>query len=82
MLYNAIAVVVIPFLVQLLKKLKLPVKLAPYAAVVLAVVYIIVAKAAGLPGVELNTALDAITKILGIAGTSVLGYDIVKKIGE
>jgi len=81
MLYNAIAVVVIPLLVQLLKKLKLPVKMAPYAAIALAVVYIVVAKTAGLPGVELETALDAITKILGVAGTSVLGYDIVKKIG-
>lgn len=79
-LTDFVAVVVIPFIVQLLKKIKLPTKVAPYVAVILAAVYVGVAKALGLASTDFQTVLDFIIKALGIGGVAVLGYDVVKSI--
>ena len=80
MIANVVAAVVIPFLVQLLKMIKLPTKWAPIAAVVLAVIYVAIAKAMGIEGVEYNDAYQLIITALGVSGASVLGYDVVKKL--
>lgn len=77
---DIIAVVVIPLIIELLKKLKLPKAIAPLVALGLAAVYVIVGKQLGLPGTDFQTALDYITKILGISAISVFGYDVVKKL--
>lgn len=79
---NIIATVVIPFVVQGLKMwVKLPAKLAPIVALVLAIVYVAIAKAAGLQA-ELNDVYQAILLAIGIGGASVLGYDVTKKLTE
>ncbi len=80
-MFDAIAVVIIPFIVAGLKKLKLPSKFAPIA--VFAIAIIIVAGGKFL-GYELSTQTiqEALLKALGIAGVSALGYDQLKKLTE
>jgi len=78
-MYDAIAVIVIPFLVAGLKKIKLPVKFAPIAAFVLALIIVAGGKVAGLD-LNVTTVMEAIIKALAISGISVLGYDTVKKL--
>lgn len=77
-MFEIITAVIIPFVVQLLKKIKLPKRLAPLVAVILAILAVVGAK---LLGYDLNiqNALEAILKILGISGMSVLGYDLLKR---
>jgi len=76
-----LATIIIPFIVQLLKKMKLPSKFAPIVALVLAIVYVAIARVAGIDA-DLNTIVAQITQALTIAGIGVLGYDTVKKITE
>lgn len=78
-MFEVITVVVIPFIVQLLKKIKLPTKVAPIAAFILA---LIIVAGGNVLGFDLNidTIIDAIIKALAISGVSVLGYDTVKKL--
>lgn len=76
-IYNVIATVVIPFLVQGLKKI-VPTKYAPIAVVVLAVIYVTIARAMNLDP-NLQEVAAMIATVLGVSGVSVLGYDIFKK---
>ena len=80
--FDAVATVVIPFLVELLKKVKLPTKWAPFVAVGLALGYVTLAKALGLAGADFQGALAFILKALGIGAISVLGYDVVKAVNK
>ena len=73
-----IAVVVIPFIIELLKKLKLPVKTAPFVAIALAAAYVGLAKILGLPSADFTNVLEFLMKTLGISAVGVLGYDVVK----
>ena len=79
MVFEAITAAAIPFLINLLKKIKLPTKIAPIAAFVLA---LIIVAGGNVLGFDLNidTIIDAIIKALAISGVSVLGYDTVKKL--
>ena len=79
LILKAVAAVVIPFIITLLKKVKLPSKWAPVVAVLLATTYVLIARGAGLDA-DLNTVYAAIASVLGISGASVLGYDLVKKL--
>jgi len=82
MILNIVATVAIPFIVQLLKKwLKLSSKFAPIMALVLAVIYVGIAKASGLDA-DVNSVYQAIMLAIGIGGASVLGYDVTKKLTE
>ena len=78
---NIIVTVAIPFIVNFLKKWLGGSKFAPIVALVLAVIYVAIAKAMGVEQ-DVNTIYQAILLALGIAGTSVLGYDAVKKLTE
>ena len=80
-MFEIISAIVIPFLIQLLKKIKLPTKIAPIAAVVLAIIVVAGAKIAGID-LDVKSVMDVVLKILGIAGGSVLAYDTVKKLTE
>jgi len=75
-----VVTVVIPFLVQALKQW-IPVKFAPIVAVVLAGIYVVIAKMTG-NDADFNTIYAAILTALGVAGVGVLGYDTVKKLTE
>ncbi|MFH1444966.1 MAG: hypothetical protein ABIF08_00625 [Nanoarchaeota archaeon] len=77
-----VTVVIIPFVVEFLKRVSLPKKYAPYVAILLATIYVAVSKWLGWGGADFSSALDFIMKALGIGGISVLGYDIVKTIKE
>ena len=77
--FEIITVVVIPFIVQFLKKIKLPTKLAPFAAIIAAIIIVAGGKFLGVD-LEIKNVLELILKAIGLAGISVLGYDIVKKI--
>ena len=79
MLFNVVTAVIIPFLVQLLKMIKLPTKFAPIAAVVLAVVIVAGAKWLGVE-LDFNTMTGLIANALGVAGVSVLGYDLFRQV--
>lgn len=79
---NIIVTVAIPFVIELLKKVKLPSKLAPVIAIVLGVVYVVASKFITIPGVEINSIYEGIVTALGISGVSVLGYDIFHKLTE
>ena len=74
-LFQAITAVAIPFIVQLLKKIKLPTRIAPIVAVVIAVGVVAGGQALGVD-LELNGVLDIILKGLGLGAISVLGYDV------
>lgn len=76
---SAITAGVIPFIVQFLKKIKLPIKLAPYAAIVIAIIVVAGAKAFTGADLDLVAVIGIVAQALGIAGVSVLGYDIWKK---
>lgn len=80
-LYTIISVVVIPFIVAGLKKLKLPSKWAPIAAFVVALILVSAGKLFGLE-LDVNNIAQAIIAALATAGVSVLGYDAVKKLTE
>jgi len=80
MIENLITVVVtavIPFVVQVLKKIKLGGKLAPWMALAIALIAVSVMKVAGLEA-DITTIYQGILQSLGIAGVSIAGYDIVK----
>jgi hypothetical protein len=81
MIWTIIITVAIPFIVQLLKKIKLPSKFAPIAAMVIAVIFVAVGKWVGLD-LNVKDIYQAILLALGIAGASVLGYDTVTKLME
>ena len=78
-LSDFLAAGVIPFVVEWLKKLNLPVKVAPLVAVALAAAYVYVAKLLGF-GASFDSALDYLIKALGIGAVSVFGYDLVKSV--
>jgi len=80
-MFEIISAIVIPFVIQLLKKIKLPTKIAPIVAVILATIIVAGAKIAGID-LDVKSTTDVILKILGIAGGSVLAYDTVKKLTE
>jgi hypothetical protein len=77
-MFEIISAVVIPFVVQLLKKIKLPSRLAPIAAVILAILIVAGAKILG-SDLDIGNIYEAILKVLGISGMSILGYDVLKK---
>ena len=74
-IFEIITVVVIPFIVEWLKKIKLPARIAPIVAVVLAVLIVAGGKALGVE-MDLPTTLDVILKGLGLGAISILGYDV------
>jgi len=78
-MFDIVTVIVIPFIVQLLKKVNLPTKFAPFAAIVIAAIIVGVG---GLFGLTLDVASisDLILRSLGLAGVAVLGYDAVKQL--
>ncbi len=76
--FEIITVTVIPFIIQLLKKVKLPSKVAPWVALIIAIFAVAISKMVGI-NADVNTVWQAILQALGIAGVSVLGYDIYKK---
>ena len=78
-LLNIIATVVIPFIVQLLKKWLGGSKFAPYIALALAGIYVAIAKAMGIES-DINTVYQAILLAIGIGASSIAGYDIVKSL--
>jgi len=80
-MFEIISAIVIPFVIQLLKKIKLPTKIAPIVAIILAIIVVAGAKIAGID-LDVKSVMDVILKILGIAGGSVLAYDTVKKLTE
>ena len=75
---TVIVTVVIPFIVQALKKW-IPVKFAPIVAIALAGIYVIIAKLTN-NDADFNTVYAAIATALGVAGVSALGYDTVKSL--
>lgn len=77
-MFEIISAVIIPFIVQLLKKIKLPTRIAPIAAIVLAILAVAGAKLLG-QDLNIQNIYEAILKILGISGMSILGYDVLKK---
>jgi hypothetical protein len=78
-LIRIIVIVLIPFIVEKLKGLKLSKKLIPVMVIVLATCYMVIARIVGLEA-DTNTVLDKILTIFGISGVSVLGYDSFKLI--
>lgn len=76
-MFEIISAVIIPFIVQWLKKIKLPTRIAPIAAIVLAVIAVACAKLLG-HDLNISNIYEAILRVLGISGMSVLGYDIFK----
>jgi hypothetical protein len=80
-IYTIVSTVVIPFIVMGLRKIKLPVKFAPLAALVIAAVLVGVGQLFGL-AMDVNTIADAIIKALATAGVAVLSYDTVRKLAE
>lgn len=77
-MFEIISAVIIPFVVQWLKKIKLPTRIAPIAAIILAIIAVAGAR---LLGYDLNITniYEAILRVLGISGMSILGYDVLKK---
>ena len=78
-LYTIISTVAIPFIVMLLKKIKLPSKFAPVAAFIIASILVGIGQLLGL-NLDINTIAQAILTSLATAGVAVLGYDTVKKL--
>ena len=77
-MFEIISAVIIPFVVQFLKKIKLPSRIAPIAAIVLAIIAVAGAKLLG-QDLDINNIYEAILRVLGISGMSILGYDVLKK---
>jgi uncharacterized membrane protein YjjP (DUF1212 family) len=80
-IFNIVAVVIVPGIVMLLKKINLPSKFAPVAAFFVATILVGIGKLIGIE-LDINSVADAIVKGLLLAGVSVIGYDQVKKITE
>ena len=78
-IYTIISTLVIPVIVMLFKKVKLPSKYAPLAAFGAAILLVGVGMVFKLT-LDINTIADAILKGLATAGVAVLGYDTVKKL--
>lgn len=78
-IYTIISTLVIPVIVMLLKKVKLPAKYAPLAAFAVAIILVGVGQFFKLT-LDIPTVADAILKGLATAGVAVLGYDTVKKL--
>ena len=78
-LYTIVSTVLIPIIVMLLRKIKLPTKFAPIAAFIIAGALVGIGKGFGL-NMDVATIADAIIKALATAGVAVLGYDTVKKL--
>ena len=76
-LFQIITVAVIPFIVNLLKKINVPTRIAPIVAVVLAIGIVAGGKALGVD-LDLNSVLDIILKGLGLGAISIFGYDLYK----
>ena len=77
--YTIVSIIVIPIVVQLLKKVKLPSKWAPVAAFGVALVLVGAGHLLGL-NLDINTIAQAIIAGLATAGVAVLGYDTVTKL--
>jgi len=75
---NAITAFVIPFVIQLLKKINLSTKAAPWVALVLAIAVVAVAKAFAGATLDFSTVMLIIAQGLGVGAVSVFGYDIWK----
>ncbi len=80
-MFDAIAVILIPIIVTVLKKLKLSSKFAPIAVFFLAIIIVAGGKVLGYE-LDVNTIQEALIKALAIAGVSTLGYDTIKKLTE
>ena len=78
MIYDIIATAVIPFVIQAIKKLKINSRLLPIFAIILAFIYVTIAKLTGLD-TNLQEVSDLIVKALGISGASVLAYDTLNR---
>jgi len=79
--YTIASTIAIPFVVALLKKIKLPSKWAPLAAFAVAGILVGIGKVFGVEQ-NVNDIAQAILTALGTAGVAVLGYDTAKKITE
>lgn len=78
-MFEIISAVIIPFIVQWMKKIKLPTRIAPIAAITLAIIAVACAKRLG-HDLSISNIYEAILRVLGISGMSVLGYDVFKTI--
>ena len=81
LIYQIVSVVLIPAIVTLLKKIRLPSKWAPVAAFGIALGLVAAAKPFGVD-LDVNTVAQTIITALATAGVAVLGYDTVKKLTE
>ena len=79
--YTIVSTIAIPFIVSLLKKMKLPSKWCPLAAFAVAGVLVGLGKVFGID-LDVNSIAQAIIVALATAGVGVLGYDQVKKLTE
>jgi len=79
--YTIVSVAIIPLIVGLLKKVKLPSKWCPVVAFGVAVALVAIGKAFGID-LDVNTIQQALVTALATAGVSVLGYDAVTKLFE
>ena len=75
--YTIVSTVAIPFIVQLLKMMKMPTKWAPLAAFSVAGLLVGLGKVFGVE-MDVNNLATAILTALATAGVGVLGYDTVK----
>jgi hypothetical protein len=75
--YTIVSTVAIPFIVQLLKAMKLPSKWAPLAAFGVAGLLVGLGKVFGVE-MNVNDMATAILTALATAGVGVLGYDTVR----
>lgn len=79
-LYTIISTILIPAIVWLLRKAKLPAKWCPLAAFVVAGALVGLGKVFGADVGDVNTLAQAILTALTTAGVAVLGYDTVSKL--
>lgn len=78
-LFNIVGAVIIPFVVQYAKKLKVSSKVAPYLALLLGIIYAFIISLIG-QTVDAQAIINAILQGLGIGGASIVLYDIKKTI--
>jgi uncharacterized membrane protein len=77
LLYQIISVVLIPIVIWVARKFKLPTQWAPVAAFGVALITVSAARIFGIE-LDVNTVAQTILAALATAGVAVLGYDTAK----
>lgn len=80
-IYQVISIVLIPLIVGLAKRFKLPSKWAPVTAFGVAIILVSIGKVFGME-LDINNIGQLIISALATAGISVIGYDQIKKLTE